>query len=52
MTLKQDEKQKQIQYEVCAEHGIFIDAGEFSDFKHEKAMDLCRGLVSSLGFKK
>ena len=52
MTLMLDEKQKHIQYEVCAEHGIFMDAGEFSDFKHETAMDLFRGLVSSLGFKK
>ena len=52
MTLKQDEKQKNIQYEICAEHGIFMDAGEFSDFKHETAMDLFRGLVSSLGCKK
>jgi hypothetical protein len=52
MTLKQDETQKHIQYEICAEHGIFLDAGEFSDFKHETAMDLFRGLVSSLGCKK
>ena len=52
MELLQDQKQKHIQYEVCAEHGIFMDAGEFSDFKHETAMDLLRGLVTSLGFKR
>ncbi len=28
-----DPKQKHIQYEVCPEYGIFMDAGEFSDFR-------------------
>ena len=28
-----DPKQSHIQYEVCEKHGIFMDAGEFSDFR-------------------
>ena len=28
-----DPMQTHIQYEVCAEHGVFMDAGEFSDFR-------------------
>lgn len=28
-----DPKQHHIQYEVCREHGIFMDAGEFSDYR-------------------
>lgn len=28
-----DPKQHHIQYEVCKEHGIFMDAGEFSDYR-------------------
>ena len=28
-----DPKQPHIEYEVCKEHGIFMDAGEFRDYK-------------------
>ncbi len=28
-----DPKQAHIQYEICEEHGVFMDAGEFSDFR-------------------
>ena len=28
-----DTKQAHIRYEVCEEHGVFMDAGEFSDFR-------------------
>jgi Zn-finger nucleic acid-binding protein len=38
-------KQTHIWYEICREHGIFMDAGEFTDFKFETLMDLFRGVV-------
>ena len=28
-----DPKQPHIRYEMCAEHGLFMDAGEFSDYR-------------------
>ena len=28
-----DPKQPHIRYEMCADHGIFMDAGEFSDYR-------------------
>lgn len=28
-----DPKQSHIQYEVCKKHGVFMDAGEFSDYR-------------------
>jgi Zn-finger nucleic acid-binding protein len=40
-----DPKQPHIWYERCDEHGLFMDAGEFSDYKHETLMDKFRGLV-------
>ena len=40
-----DPKQKHIWYEVCADHGIFMDAGEFSDYKRETLLDCFRGLI-------
>ena len=30
-----DPDQPHIGYEVCAEHGMYFDAGEFTDFKQE-----------------
>ncbi len=41
-----DPKQPHLQYEVCEEHGVFMDAGEFTDYKHETPMDLFRGLFA------
>ena len=41
-----DPKQKHLTYEVCEEHGMFMDAGEFTDYKHETPMDLVRGLFA------
>ena len=29
-----DADQPHIGYEVCAEHGMYFDAGEFTDYKH------------------
>jgi Zn-finger nucleic acid-binding protein len=40
-----DPKQKHIWYEICHDHGMFMDAGEFSDFKAETLMDRFRGLI-------
>ena len=40
-----DPKQKHIWYEVCNDHGMFMDAGEFSDFKEESLIDCFRGLI-------
>ena len=43
--LTADAKQKHIWYEVCDEHGMFMDAGEFSDYKHETWADWFRSLI-------
>ncbi len=40
-----DPKQKHIWYEVCHEHGMFMDAGEFTDFKEESLLDWFRALI-------
>ena len=40
-----DPSQNHIWYEVCEDHGIFMDAGEFSDFKDENLLDCFRGLI-------
>ena len=34
-----------IWYEVCPEHGMFLDAGEFTDYKHETLLDFFRGII-------
>jgi len=40
-----DPKQIHIWYEVCSDHGMFMDAGEFTDFKEESLIDYFRGLI-------
>tara|TARA_R110002110_G_scaffold205066_5_gene416875 strand:+ start:61955 stop:62299 length:345 start_codon:yes stop_codon:yes gene_type:complete len=40
-----DPDQPHIWYEVCREHGLFMDAGEFTDFKHETLADWFRSLI-------
>ncbi|MEH6567821.1 MAG: zf-TFIIB domain-containing protein [Halioglobus sp.] len=40
-----DPDQQHIWYEICSEHGMFMDAGEFTDYKHETLADWFRGLV-------
>jgi len=40
-----DPMQKHIWYEVCPEHGMFMDAGEFTDFKFESLLDRFRSLI-------
>lgn len=48
MTKLNDPKQGHIEYEACAEHGMFMDAGEFTDYKHETLLDIFRDAVASL----
>lgn len=45
MEKSSDWKQVHIWYEICRDHGIFMDAGEFSDFKHETLFDWFRALI-------
>jgi Zn-finger nucleic acid-binding protein len=40
-----DWKQTHIWYEVCRKHGIFMDAGEFTDFKNDTLIDVLRSLI-------
>ena len=40
-----DPVQKHIQYEACDEHGMYFDAGEFTDYKYETLMDIFRDFV-------
>ena len=38
-----DEQQKHIEYEACPQgHGVFLDAGEFTDLKHKTFTDLVK----------
>ena len=41
-----DPKQRHIQLEVCTKHGVYMDAGEFRDYKNETLMDVWRGAVA------
>ena len=40
-----DPDQPHIWYEVCREHGMFMDAGEFTDYKYETLLDWFRSLI-------
>ncbi len=40
-----DAKQKHIWYERCEVHGMFMDAGEFRDFREETLLDWFRGVI-------
>jgi Zn-finger nucleic acid-binding protein len=43
-----DPLQTHIQYEGCDEHGMYFDAGEFTDFKYETLMDIFRDFVYAI----
>lgn len=43
-----DPKQPHIQYEACEAHGLYFDAGEFTDYKHETLMDYFRAFIAAL----
>ena len=40
-----DKVQPHIWYEACEEHGMYFDAGEFTDYKYETLMDKFRALL-------
>ncbi|TGD74919.1 hypothetical protein E4634_06145 [Mangrovimicrobium sediminis] len=40
-----DAKQKHIWYERCPDHGMFMDAGEFRDFREETLLDWFKGVI-------
>ena len=40
-----DPKQPHIWYEFCPDHGMFMDAGEFADFKEESLLDWFRSVI-------
>lgn len=42
-----DEKQIHIWYEACPQgHGVYFDAGEFTDWKYDTLMDRLRGVFA------
>ena len=41
-----DPKQPHMWYEACSEHGMFLDAGEFTDYKYETLFDKFRDLIT------
>ena len=41
----QDAKQQHIWFEVCPDHGMFMDAGEFTDYKEESILDFFLSLI-------
>lgn len=44
-----DENQTHILYESCPEgHGVYFDAGEFTDWKYDTLMDRFRDLIAKL----
>ncbi|MBQ61416.1 MAG: hypothetical protein CMQ19_05000 [Gammaproteobacteria bacterium] len=43
-----DPVQTHIQYEACEDHGMYFDAGEFTDFKYETLMDIYRDFIFAI----
>lgn len=41
-----DPLQRHIQYAACEEHGMYFDAGGFTDCKYETLIDISRDFVS------
>jgi len=41
-------RQTHIEYEACEKHGMYLDAGEFTDYKHETLMDIFRDFIFML----
>tara|TARA_Y100000031_G_scaffold157161_1_gene216962 strand:+ start:17315 stop:17704 length:390 start_codon:yes stop_codon:yes gene_type:complete len=48
MAQRSDERQPHIQYEVCDKDGMFLDAGEYTDYANETVADLFRGLYAQI----
>ena len=43
-----DPVQPHLEYEACTEHGMYLDAGEFTDYKHETLVDIFRDFIFML----
>ena len=43
-----DPKQSHLQYKAREEHGMFMDVGEFTDYKHEALLDTFRDVAASI----
>ncbi len=41
-----DPVQTHILYEACNEHGMYFDAGEFTDYKYETLLDIFRDFIA------
>jgi len=48
MRIIPDKRQPHIIYEACDDHGMFFDAGEFSDYKHETLLDKIKDIIAAL----
>ena len=48
MTPLSDPVQTHIQYEACEDHGLYFDAGEFTDYKYETLMDILRDFIFAI----
>ncbi len=46
MELVKDPELQHIQYEVCEDHGMFMDAGEFADYKNETLVETLAKFVN------
>lgn len=46
MDQRSDERQPHIRYEVCAKDGMFLDAGEYTDYAHETLADIFKGFYA------
>ena len=45
MTHVKDMEQPHIGYEICEEHGMYFDAGEFTDYKYETIVEKILKLI-------
>lgn len=43
---QKDIHQNHIEYEVCLDHGVFMDAGEFSDYKVVSIMESIQNFIN------
>lgn len=41
-----DTKQPHLRFEACPSHGLFMDAGEFTDYKQETLFDIFKGIAA------
>lgn len=48
MDMIADPKQRHIKLETCPGHGVFMDAGEFRDYKNETLTDIFKGVVARI----